>query len=810
MKQRSWDLFRSYYRILIAFTITICLVRCYEYYAVANKSFVSNTLTYELLGLIYDVWACFVYSLVFALPFYLLSLINLKLAKTFFHILNTSLIVSYICLIIVFSERNNPFDHEFFTRKAFDTWTTTKQMMTSGFYIYVPFLLYIPLYFVLYSKWMRKINLSKKNLIVLGSLSVLSTMLIPFSTPNPNKFKSNGAYYLTSNKLSYWVEDSYHYFKNKDKFDAGKLNKAEVDAAIDFYQQNHDGFDFTSKEYPLLHKPTEEDVLGSFFNLDSIIPPNIVILVVEGLSRDFSGDKAYASSFTPFLDSLSNHSLTWDNFLSTAPATFASHPSIEGSLPYGRKGFASLNVMPDHLSLIKILKANGYHSKFLIGFNPDFDNMGGFIRLQGTDMILTKYGSKYKEMGIGEEGWSMGYPDDALFNRSFEVMDSLKQTPYLNIYHTGTTHMPYLFEQKATYDKLFDKKMKNINVSSDIKRTLKECKKVLVTYMFADDCFRDFFAKYSKRSDYKNTIFFITGDHHIGSFPSTGGVDDYHVPLIVYSPMLKQAKKFLSVNSHLNIAPTITSLILNNYKKLPYHPKEVHWMAGQMDTAAIFRNNQSMPFMYWSRDIADYIWKDYLLSDGQLYKLAPNLQAEKYHNDSIKQHMTNLLNNFKIVNSYVCDNNKIFPSNELTDIGEKKLLLDFNDPSQKTIFTKSSDTSLMKQFRLPREYKSLYIEVSADINLLTSGTEDQPSFRFALIDTTNGNSDYVFYTNHDIVDIAKGEFKEKQWNAVSTNDMFTMDDYKQYKNLVFDLAFYAQKPINLQMRNLRLRIYGVK
>ena len=60
--------------------------------------------------------------------------------------------------------------------------------------------------------------------------------------------------------------------------------------------------------------------------------------------------------------------------------------------------------------------------------------MGGFIRLQGTDMILTKYGAQYKEMGVGEEGWSMGYPDDALFNRSFEVMDSLKQTPYLNIY----------------------------------------------------------------------------------------------------------------------------------------------------------------------------------------------------------------------------------------------------------------------------------------------------------------------------------------------------------------------------------------
>ncbi|MFX8577861.1 sulfatase-like hydrolase/transferase, partial [Acinetobacter baumannii] len=63
-----------------------------------------------------------------------------------------------------------------------------------------------------------------------------------------------------------------------------------------------------------------------------------------------------------------------------------------------------------------------------------------------------------------------------------------------------------------------------------------ETKKVLVTYMFSDDCLRDFFKKYTKRPEFSNTIFFITGDHHIGSFPSTCGIDDYHVPFIVYSP----------------------------------------------------------------------------------------------------------------------------------------------------------------------------------------------------------------------------------------------------------------------------------
>ena len=470
--------FRYYYRTLLCFIITICLVRVYEFYSVGSKSFVQHPLLFEFYGLLYDVWACFIYSFLFLLPYFLLWLVHKKLAAIIFHTVNVVLLICYISLIVVFSERTKPFDHEFFTRNAADTWVTAKQMMAGGFLVYIPFIIYLLIYFVLYNKKLKKINISNKQLILLAAETLLFTVFFKYSNPPERWFKQPGAYYLVCNKMSYWVADSYKYFTTKDLYDASKLNNKELEAAINFYQQNQP-FEFTSKEYPLLHKNTGEDVLGSFFDLDKNNPPNIVILVGEGLSRDFSGNNAYAGSFTPFLDSLSQHSLTWDNFLSTAPATFAAHPAIEGSLPYGHKGFSAMNIMPDHLSLIKILSANGYKANFMIGFDPNFDNMGGFIRLQGTDMVLSKYGPKYKQMGVGAQGWTMGYPDDALFSRSFEVMDSLKESPYLNIYHTATTHMPYLFEQAPVYEKLFDKKMQSINVAPNIKKTLLACKKVL-------------------------------------------------------------------------------------------------------------------------------------------------------------------------------------------------------------------------------------------------------------------------------------------------------------------------------------------
>jgi phosphoglycerol transferase MdoB-like AlkP superfamily enzyme len=807
MHQKAGNFLQQYLRIAFALVITLCLMRAYEYVVVAYKSFTPHAYQYELAGLLYDVWLGFIYCSIVFIPVILVSLLNKKAAAVFFHIVNVLLIICCIGLVITFSERNNPFDHELFTRNSKDTIDTIKQMMTAGFMPYIPYLIYLPVYFIVYFAFARKITPGRYAIAVITILAVLSVGFIRYANPSPDWFSKNSAYYLTANKLSYWAEDSYQYFKKKNNPN-DILTDASLKKETDYYQQHHP-FSFTSSAYSLLHANTETDVLGGFFNLQKT-PPNIVILVVEGLSRDFSGDNAYAGSFTPFLDSLSHKSLSWDNFLSTAPGTFAAHPAIEGSLPYGKRGFSIMNVMPDHLSLIKILKSNGYHTKFLVGFNPDFDNMGGFIRLQGTDFILSQYPSKYKEMGVGKEGWSMGYPDDALYSRSLEVMDSLRQTPYLNIFHTGTTHLPYLFEQKPLYEKKFDQKIATMHTTPAIKKTLKQTKEVLVTFMFSDDCLRKFFSDYAKRPEFGNTIFFITGDHHIGSFPTINEIDDYHVPLIVYSPMLKKPQKFLSVNTHNNITPTILAMLNDNFH-LANNPAEVHWLGGVMDTATAFRNSQSMPFMWWDREIGDYIYKEYFLSDNQLYKLNPDLTQVKIKNDTLKKHIVDLRANFIKINDYVCENNKVYPAQKDLLPGKRELLLDYNDSASHYLYTHRSDTTLMPMFKTPTGYRYLYVEFSGSVNITDPNSENYPSLRFSMIDTKNRGMHFLYWSKRDMATLSKKEFVPKQWNEVTATDLFTMDDYKNVKDLYFDLGLYNGPVVtDLTIKNLKLKIYGVK
>jgi hypothetical protein len=117
----------------------------------------------------------------------------------------------------------------------------------------------------------------------------------------------------------------------------------------------------------------------------------------------------------------------------------------------------------------------------------------------------------------------------------------------------------------------------------------------------------------------------------------------------------------------------------------------------------------------------------------------------------------------------------------------------------------------MPDFIIPMEYKYLYVEISADVNSASPGTENQPSFRLGLADKNNFNKKYLYWSNRDIVLMTKSDYLPKSWNHVSTNDMFTLDDYRNYKDVIFELALFNLKaPINLKIKQLKITIYGIR
>lgn len=800
------EILTDYLRITISLLTVFILFRVFEYLTAGIKLSFGHSLPIVLIQCIYfDVATWLMYCIVLSLPFIILYLLHKKSAQIFLHSLNIVIIIGFFGLLTVFSERLVPFDHELFVRHIRESFSTVVEVITGRYWIALPVLLYISLYFISFKFIFSKARFSNISITVITALIFLSVIFSRFGIPSVKNYEQIQEYYLVSNKLQYFIRDSYTFLFKTKKIDFQNKNKEDILKEIDAYQRFH-GYQFVDKEYPLLHVDESKDVLSPYLRTSDTVP-NIVIIIFEGLSRDFSGDDAIAGSFTPFLDSLANHSLTWYNCLSNAQGTFGSVPSILGSLPFGNRGFTLLTVPPEHISLIKILKRNNWQSHYFTGAELNFDNFGSFMRLQGTDFILTRFPSKYHRMGVDKDGISCGYPDDALFEHSIHILDSIKRTPYISVYLTVTTHSPFIFNQSKQYEKAFEKRMNDWNLPESKKRKLRLYTPLWASFLFSDNCVRNFITAYKKRTEFKNTIFIITGDHHHGFYPTRNEIDDYNVPLIIYSPLIRKPVKFSSVNSHFNITPTLLAYLKNSYH-LKYYPRYVSWLSEELDTCRTFRNIHRLPFMLCNRDINDYLTGNYYIGD-QLYKLKPGLNLEAIDDDQkITDSIAGIRENFKFINAYVCQNNKLFPPSENIYDTKAIELQTFMDQPERSIPQHEIYQYLVKEYKPPIVYKKIIVQVSYKLKFDPAQFELLPHL-FTYIFSGDNTKEKLCSTKntYEFIRLPKNS---EEWSSYTDEDMYDLNNYPDANGHVFKVAFFNHDEIKMKIKDLTIKFLGVK
>lgn len=444
---------------------------------------------------------------------------------------------------------------------------------------------------------------------------------------------------LYQNKMYYLGADIYRYQQEKSIANAYNLSGRN--------------------DYPLLKSfQNSEDVLSPFLNIQED-KPNIVIIMVEGLGGEFVGKNEYGG-FTPYLDSLILKSLHWENFVSNSGRTFGGVPSILGSLPYGEKGFLEINPLPSHFSLISILKANDYTTSFYAGHETSFDRLINFLEYNQIDHIIDEnnFGPEYVKTKTDAKEFSWGYPDSEIYKKTLTELDRKKQ-PRLDIVMTLTNHEPFEFPSKSSYLAKVDSLLNSKQIFKVEKKVIRAYKEVFASLLYTDKSLENFMKSYAERPDYNNTIFIITGDHRLIPIAQKDKLCRFHVPLLIFSPMLKKAEKFKSISSHWDITPSLLSFLMNNYKfnKL----KETSWMSQGLDTAREFRNIHKIPLMRYKGTINDYIYNDYFYADGELYKINENFGTNKVNESELLKTVSDSLLEFKKLNSYLITKNRIFP-----------------------------------------------------------------------------------------------------------------------------------------------------
>ena len=194
-------------------------------------------------------------------------------------------------------------------------------------------------------------------------------------------------------------------------------------------------------------------------------------------------------------------------------------------------------------TLARVLKRDGYSTLFLYGGRGVFDSMRSFSVRNGYDRFVEQ---KHIKNPVFTTAW--GVCDEDLFRkvvREANVSFS-RHAPFFSIVMTTSNHRPFTYPGGR------------VSVPSGSGRE--------GGVMYADYAVGRLMAEARKQPWFDRTVFVIVADHCAGSARKYAlPVENYRIPLIVYSPSNLAPRKVDTVASQIDVAPTVLGLLRFSY-----------------------------------------------------------------------------------------------------------------------------------------------------------------------------------------------------------------------------------------------------
>ena len=401
-------------------------------------------------------------------------------------------------------------------------------------------------------------------------------------------------------------------------------------------------------EFPLLRKAIADPCINSYFReTDNELPPDIVMIVVEGLGTKFL-NPINEISFMPFLEELKEQSLYWKNFLSTSDSLQNTMGSLLGGLPYGDRGFTILPIMPRHFSLVNVLGFNNYHTSYFTGRHAWIHSTDKLLMANDIDAIwhAPDFGDGFNAIRTGPSNRLWGYNDRDLKTLFFEKRNGNQRHPRLEIIHTGSMHNPWPVDNEEFYRVRLSELISHIQNTAD-REHFEQLEKQYISLMFTDDVLSDFFKTFSEQDQYNNTIFVITGNYPMRKLTSEIHLEKYHIPLLIYSPLLTEAEVFETISSHKDFYDSFISLMKEKYAlTTPAYTTSLGYsLCGNEN------QNAFIPFMDSNNKISELLFGNYFLSsDSELFLVNNGILTTPSDDKEKLEELKSLLNAFKEVN----------------------------------------------------------------------------------------------------------------------------------------------------------------
>lgn len=633
-------IFDSFFIMSIFYVISIFVLRFIDMLFLGNVSHLSGLMYGNLIPSLF-------LSLCLLVVYIIIVFISRKTADIVAASMFSILFIIEAGLMVYHNSTGMLMGNEIIFRPLWETWVTIKS--TLNFWIVAGIILLLFAY-IAFSLFIAKRNINNFIIIITLLLMVASTPLFFLIKPNQDN--------LVRNKIWHCVYSCL--YENND--DIYALSKMQFDnEKIENYKNLFPEKEILDNKYPLETKDNTENVLGQYF-IESKKKPNIVVIVVESLGADLFGVNDYGYTFTPFLDSLSKHSLLWTNCLSTTPRSFGAVPAITGSVPHGLKGF-QFGDIPEYNSLFSVLKDNDYETSAFYAGEYSFDKVYDYLVSQKIDFLAPLLEDQKKKENKYLDYTYWGYQDKPMFDKSMSIIEQRDiNKSYFDLFMTVSQHDNRLrLNDKERAEAYYERAREIIaTLPGEEQNKMNEIIGHLAATIYGDEAIQHFVKRYSEFYNDGNYIFVITGDHSL-NINSDNPLDAFHVPLIIWSPMLKKPELFNSVVSHNDIVPTLNALLRDNYNLST--PAEIHWVGEELDTIKDFHCDLKTCFLRYTRTIFDGIFENYYYTTENYKKKAfyikDKLQLEEVNDEEIIKNINEKFNALVYADNYSYTNNQI-------------------------------------------------------------------------------------------------------------------------------------------------------
>lgn len=771
---------KSYTILAICYIVAVFLVKIFE-----------TAMNFEALssfsGFVYgNLISCgFIISAVFVV-YFLISLLSKKAALYVSAVLLGIMMLTEVGLIIYYQTTGILMGKELILRPLWEMVHTVKSAV--NIWMMIGVVVVLVLYVIV------SVRLSKKNIkdFVTYLMMALCLVSIPlFFVINVNHDK------IVVNKTMYCIRQCV----NKTELDLG-LAKTDFDAKIiKNYLAMFPDRQVVDIQYPLERKDNIKNVLGPYFK-ESECKPNVVVMIVESLGSDML-------QYMPFVDSLSKHSLFWNNCMATTPRSFGAVPAVTGSVPHGLKGFQFGNI-PNHNSLFTVLANNGYSTNVFYAGNFSFDRVYDYLVAQHVDYMSPLYEEYKSGTSDSKDGTYWGFNDDVMLQKSLNVIENRDNSkPSCDLFVTITQH-----EDLNLYDKDLQKKYYDAATALGISPKLTG---LVAAAIYSDNALRHFMKRYLEYDKNGNTIFVITGDHSLNLNPNNP-LDAFHVPLLIYSPLLEKTDHFEAMVSHNDITPSVLALLRDNFGVET--PKTVSWVSDGLDTLAGFHCDIRNYFLHYSRELKDFVWNDnyFTMSDKAhpVAQITESVDVEIIDNQELAADLENKFKTMVYVDNYVYSNNRII-KHPVSDNDDFEIIKTVKLPDSVYCASKSEKPSVDRP-ETTVIYKNVFNKKCSEIKLVLTadvmytGNVWQDAFIYLIVECNGDKMSQVYSLDYISKYIMERTPAPDKWQKLNVTKIISVNNSDSFELKVYLLPTTKDDLWNpehtVTLKNVNVNVLG--